>query len=545
VVSIKAFDSSTSQAQRANNTSAVLLTTYDYHNTIQAMTTPGLGSWLRGGCVRAKRDSTGTPNTPSTPNHVTNRELSPLSVSKIESSKNDIKPETVSEEQRPVDQSYFSPASALMAMTANLAKPDVTGEILGTQEAQDVPKSDDAFYTHIEEILASAEPVLVAPTERMSPRPLASRDGSPSPLSSVPPSPSEAASSDTLHTIDDTTDVDEIATNSATGSAHNDTPFKNQIKDALNNIKSATSKRTSKRKARSTPLPTGPSKRAKRDRNAEASAEVMKLPYQSIVSINMPPRPGLPSTPKTVIPEPDPFNLPFGPTEDYHNSMIIHYLDELCVTYTRAAELYSMKFPNDAITDEAIRKRHIRCLLRLWKKYGLKSEKEIEALRDIVPANVRKRGIKRAKSLKHVQKDETFTGMTTPFNGSGGEDDAVQDEALPDQTLATIVRLPAHLKRKHTSRDFEKACIVVWRDAEKLTWKQIRDKLEEERGWSLGLGTIEKYYYLAINRVHGRGEVGGGDAEGEGEEGGMEEGVEGAEENEDGGMNEAHKIEER
>lgn len=231
------------------------------------------------------------------------------------------------------------------------------------------------------------------------------------------------------------------------------------------------------------PPASGPQKKKacppkKIDRSAEASIEVQKLPYQSIISIAMPPRIGLVAGQPA--PEPDENNLPYGDTEDYHNSMIIHYMDECEMTYTKAAEVYSDKFPRDVITDEAIRKRHIRSLLRLKKKFGTLDP-------DTIPKpskSVIRRGTPRAKKVSAI----------TP----------VADDSAPTTPTTDAPAVPKYRKLLHP-RLFEKTLIVTWRDDTDLSWKDIQTKLENEYKWSLGMGTIEKYYYTSLERVYGKG----------------------------------------
>jgi len=247
------------------------------------------------------------------------------------------------------------------------------------------------------------------------------------------------------------------------------------------------------KKHRITPPVSGPEKKKprlapKRDRSAEAALEVQKLPYQSIISLNMPPRPGV--VPGQPIPEPDSANLPFGDTEDYNNSMIIHYMDEVEMTYTKAAEVYSARFPRDAVTDEAVRKRHIRSLLRLKKKFGVRDP-------DTIPRPskaVIRRGTPRAKKVS----------LITPVSSTPS---ATPAPVSPNDAAASTPSTPVTVapKRKLLPRVFEKALIVTWHDDAKMSWKDIQNKLEDEYKWSLGQGTIEKYYYVTLERVYGKG----------------------------------------
>ncbi|KAH7095265.1 hypothetical protein FB567DRAFT_543607 [Paraphoma chrysanthemicola] len=280
-------------------------------------------------------------------------------------------------------------------------------------------------------------------------------DGSASPLSSVP---SDLESEQEWEDVDEDADMPDATVDDALNTEavapsddlqDKNKSFKVKIEQATAQAKATTPYSSKKRPLEDTTpaaAPNAPRARmAKRpikpDRNAEAALEVQKLPYQSIISLNMPPRIG--QGPNAPIPAPVQGEYPFGPTEDHNNAYIIHLMDEQQLTYTKAAEVYSKTFPHDVITDEAVRKRHIRCLLRLKKRYGVKDEGEISLVK------------------------------------------------------------PQTKKRKLPTRTFEKTCIVVWHDTLNMSFKQIRDKLENEMEWSLGLHTIEKYYYLAGEKVYG------------------------------------------
>ena len=81
----------------------------------------------------------------------------------------------------------------------------------------------------------------------------------------------------------------------------------------------------------------------------------------------MPPRPG--QVPGQVPPAPVFGTFPFGDTEDHQNSMIIYWLDDLEHTYAKTTELYNETFPNDKVTDEAVRRR--RCTVAPELKKGI------------------------------------------------------------------------------------------------------------------------------------------------------------------------------
>jgi hypothetical protein len=227
------------------------------------------------------------------------------------------------------------------------------------------------------------------------------------------------------------------------------------------------------------------------------------LPYQSIVSLAMPPRPfRVPGSPN---PAPDPSNLPFGKTEDYSNSMIIHYVDELQMTYAAATRKYNKMFPHHKLSAWKLRHRHIQCLLRLKKRFRVKTEQELASLRD-VNLIVQNRGTKYRKRFSDTESVDST--VVTP-------------ETLQHPVLASLEPSTKDLETcsQVAPRLFEKVCIVVWRDAEARTWKQIKDRLEEKYQWSVGKTTVKKHYNSSLDRVYG---VGGKDMrnlkQGEGEE---------------------------
>jgi hypothetical protein len=53
------------------------------------------------------------------------------------------------------------------------------------------------------------------------------------------------------------------------------------------------------------------------------------------------------------------------------------------------------------------------------------------------------------------------------------------------------------------AKAIERAAIVVWRDLQGMSFKEIREKLDDDYNWSLGRGTIEKFYYNARPKVYG------------------------------------------
>lgn len=284
-----------------------------------------------------------------------------------------------------------------------------------------------------------------------------------------------------------------------------DKSFSEKVNEVISTVRSTTPVYAGKtRKRNVTEQTSGPAtKKIRQDRFADLQLEVLQLPYQSIICINMPPRIGV--VPGQPIPEPNRQNLPFGATEDYYNSMIIHYLDELELTYTKATELYLEKFPLETITEEALRKRHIRSLLRLSKKYGLKAPDAIGNVSQVV----KRRGHARAKRLHTIQADATHSGIfmpspdSAPANHPATSLGAVSMTTAPEKKVAYSQVRTTNLSA--SERDFEKACMVIWHDADKMSFKDIRNKLEDEYGWSIGLRTIEKHYYMSIKRVYGPG----------------------------------------
>ncbi|KAJ4365913.1 hypothetical protein N0V83_008535 [Neocucurbitaria cava] len=248
----------------------------------------------------------------------------------------------------------------------------------------------------------------------------------------------------------------------------------------------------------------------------------LNLVYRSIKAIDMPPRIGL--VPGKLPPPPEQHNLPFGDTEDYGTSLIIHWCDELEVSYGTAATLYNTTFPNDQITDEAVRKRHIRALQRLAKRYGPKPADQIGP----VGQKVLRRGKVRGPRLSGIIAE--VTNNKSSSSAAQGEATGSQDhDNTPAISQTETVKAGNRFSRKHKSRDFEKACIVVWRDSLKMDFKVIRDKLETEYSWPLGIGTVTKYYFNNLRRVYGDAFV--------------EDGSEGEDDDEDGDGQENGEVE--
>jgi hypothetical protein len=117
----------------------------------------------------------------------------------------------------------------------------------------------------------------------------------------------------------------------------------------------------------------------------------VKLPYQSIKAIKMPRREGTDPPTKN--------EQPYGEEVNHENSMLIYWLDEQDKSYNEATQLYAQMFPDKKPVEEAIRRRHIRALQRLAKKYGVKKLHEIDA----VGKNALRRGKKRAPRVVKVR----------------------------------------------------------------------------------------------------------------------------------------------
>ncbi|CAA9962113.1 hypothetical protein PTMSG1_05490 [Pyrenophora teres f. maculata] len=223
------------------------------------------------------------------------------------------------------------------------------------------------------------------------------------------------------------------------------------------------------------------------------------LKYISIKAIAMPPRPGL--IPGVPPPAPVPGTFPFGDTEDHQHSMMIHWLDELEYTYAEVTRMYVKMFPDDSVSDEAIRRRHIRSLERLVNRYGKKGEAQIGA----VGRTVQIRGKPRGKGRRSMDAEAEEQDPAASFSQS----QAGKQFALTRQARREATNCETHY--------FEKTCIVVWRDADHMSFKDIREKLAREHGWSIGETTVRKYYSRVRDQAWGF--EARADGEGTGDEG--------------------------
>ena len=206
---------------------------------------------------------------------------------------------------------------------------------------------------------------------------------------------------------------------------------------------------------------------------------------------------------------------------------MIHWLDELEYTYATTTRLYVKMFPSDRITDEAIRRRHMRSLERLVRRYGRKDEGQIGPVGRIVEVRGRPRTRARVRhetgsSLYDAAAviDETDADAVT--DADSHMTDTEHTDATPAHRLQTenkrptVTRQTLREKDNQKTRVFDKACIVVWRDADGISFRDIREKLDRERGWSLGEPTVKKYYSRTRDHVWG---LSGGEEENDGVEG--------------------------
>jgi hypothetical protein len=183
--------------------------------------------------------------------------------------------------------------------------------------------------------------------------------------------------------------------------------------------------------------------------------------------------------------------------------MIIYWLDDLEYTYAKTTELYNTAFPNDRVTDEAVRRRHIRSLERLQKRYGAKSVAQI----GVVGRNISRRGRPRAPRLSGIEPENEVVASTEEQPEAdvlANEEGLAATSHSPSKgSLAKAIGQVQREKRNHKDYEFDKACIVIWRDADRMSFKDIRAKLDNEHGWSLGEPTVKKEYTRARARIWG------------------------------------------
>lgn len=251
-----------------------------------------------------------------------------------------------------------------------------------------------------------------------------------------------------------------------------------------------------------TPPRRHPTKRVRNKFGSGFAPGNIKLPYQTTKSIRMPQRTDL--VPGQEPPEPTASNLPYGDTEDYRSSMLIYWLDEKEHTYLDAAKLYRERFPGQTSNDDTIRRMHLRSLQRLARKYGVKSDSEIEEPGKKVLRRGRQAGAKYIRAI----------GPTAAaYAASDAQGDATATNGHQGRTMAPSIRpqvnkspeMQGCLKRTTNplaTRGFQLACIVVWKDSLDVSFEQIQQKLVEEFGWKLGTNTIQKLYYSERGQVY-------------------------------------------
>ncbi|KAF2685625.1 hypothetical protein K458DRAFT_430373 [Lentithecium fluviatile CBS 122367] len=234
-----------------------------------------------------------------------------------------------------------------------------------------------------------------------------------------------------------------------------------------------------------------PEKRSKVNKTPDYELEsdgTIHLPFQTIKAIKMPSR-------KDGGP-PGEFEYPYGKEENWQNTMIIYWLDEEDRSYNETTQLFAEKFPDCKAVEEAIRRRHIRALLRLAKKYGVKKPHEIHG----IGKNTARRGKKRTTRGAKV-------GVRTPPNTVKVGDSAanikqdVDDSYVSPASTPSFKQVPKYVR--HSYKAIEKAAIVVWKDLEGMDYKTIRERLDDKYNWSLGKATVEKYYHLTRPKVYG------------------------------------------
>jgi hypothetical protein len=206
------------------------------------------------------------------------------------------------------------------------------------------------------------------------------------------------------------------------------------------------------------------------------------LDYQTIKAINMPPRVG--SGPPTESEQ------PYGPmVKTPKNVMLIYWIDEVGLTYADAHKQYVQKF-SESVTQEAIRRRHLRALTKLVAEYGPKT--------NIDEATIGKAVLRRGS------REPKTSGAQAMFD----QDPTIEGSSSPAGPVhANVGHTPKYIKNA-AERAILKAAIVVWKDlpvgpeGKGVSFKEIRDKLDDEYGWSLGTGSVEKLYHQNRSRVY-------------------------------------------
>ncbi|KAJ4300724.1 hypothetical protein N0V90_002812 [Kalmusia sp. IMI 367209] len=226
---------------------------------------------------------------------------------------------------------------------------------------------------------------------------------------------------------------------------------------------------------------------ASEDEDETAVSADITLPYQSIISVNRPnrstmgpPRPNDPTTWYT--------------PASFQNSMVVYWTDVQKVTYTRQKTMFAQMFPNErGIGAEALRKRHIRTLQRQAKIYGVKP---LDQIADPGPI-VKRRGKSRRKSSGNAPTREKNQSEKVDAGNAAFQ-------APVSSTKPTTKKAPSFVKQA-VHKVLEKTLAVVWHDHPNFNYsfKEIRSKLEDEFGWSIGVHTVEKNYHVHRPVVYG------------------------------------------
>lgn len=217
---------------------------------------------------------------------------------------------------------------------------------------------------------------------------------------------------------------------------------------------------------------------AHRDGFGPKLIDIRDFKYRTIKSINMPVRTDVIAGQDP--PEPTPISHPYGSDIDYRAGMLIWLCDDLELSYSETVRRYRLKFPDEkSITEDAVRKRHILFLEKLARRYGLKPEHELDE-----PG---RRVAIRGRQIGH--KYNTINGVHV-YAASAGHD------------VAGTVRRRRTSDQLTMHRGFLKACICVWKDTSNASIEEIKQRLQNDYGWNIGVNTVNKLYYSERARVY-------------------------------------------
>lgn len=218
--------------------------------------------------------------------------------------------------------------------------------------------------------------------------------------------------------------------------------------------------------------------KAPRDGFGPKQIDMRDFTYRTIKAINMPARSDL--TPGQDPPEPTPDRQPYGEDMDYRASMLIWWCDDLELSYSETMRRYRLKFPDErTITEDTIRKRHILYVEKLARRHGLKPQEELEEPGGWVG--------RRGKQAGH--KYNTINGVLV-YSAAAGPD------------VARTIKRRRVNGEPTQHRGVLKACICVWKDTSDVSFEQIKQRLEHEYNWNVGVNTVQKMYYAERARVY-------------------------------------------